>query len=369
MNFKTYYLLTEAKQDIVNLGYPEIVATIFYQQFGKLAYLLAKWFKDYKDPTGDRPNWWLQATSSWRETPSLWDLTTLYAATKDINSYNQALEKLELTPQDYVDLDEQREALKSQIERKLLGDYFFENDFIKEIISKTITDLKPYSQLNFSAAHDKYDKKRIFKEREALKTYPNGYKWIDTGRRCQLVGKLMKNCGSAGLMSNDPDRTVLTLFDSRNKPHVVITYSPNEKRLSSEEGAGSTEAKSKYHDYILDLAKFLGATLDVNRSKSNFLKVKYLLSDLAQNLEQIGDPNDIYHSYFKFNAKNKVYYTNAATVVSEEDVQKMIQGVKSGKITLKNDQNNPIKNVFNYSNQPLLTYHGIQYTPIQQFKA
>lgn len=371
MEFEEFCLLIEAKQDIINLGYPDVVAKLFYERFGNLAFLMSKWFKDYKCSgwiyENNPKDWWRLATQRLSETPSMYDLTYLYDATKDEESYRQACEKLELSRDETVDLDEQRKALEAQINSKFFSDGFFEhNDLIKDIIDGTIKDIAPYKKLTFSAAKDKYDKQKIFKDREPIKVYENGYKWIDAGKRCGLVGKLMKNCGSTGLMGWDVDRTLLTLFDARNKPHVVVTYSPNEKRISSDEGVGSSEVKSKYHDYILDLSKFLGVRFDYDKSKSTALKVKYLLGDFATNIETLPG-GSIYDTYFKFLAKGQEYYTNGNMIVSAEDLKKVTLGISQGQIQLKNDQNNLVKNVFNYLNTSILAGHGVHYIPIQQF--
>ena len=368
MEFKSYYFLAESKRDIVNLHYPEVVAKLFYERFGNLAFLMARWFRDYKYPNAEKPeNWWLQTTSSLRQTPSLWDLTYLHTATKDEESYHAALEKLKISGDDMVDLDEQRAGLEEQIKRMLFSDGFFEhNTLIKDILSGELKDISPYKKLEFGAAKDKYDKQRIFKDRAALRVYENGYKWIDTGMRCQLVGKLMKNCGSAGLMGWDENRTLLTLFDKGNKPHVVVTYSPNEKRISSDEGVGSSEVKGKYHDYILDLAKFLGARFDVDKTKSTFLKVKYLLSGIAERLEELPG-GTVYDTYFRFSANNQEYYTNGRVVVSDADMKKATLMVGRGEIQLKNDQKNVVKNTFNHLNQPILSSHSVVYIPIEKF--
>lgn len=368
MEFKSFYFLVESKRDIVNLHYPEVVAKLFYERFGNLAFLMARWFRDYKYPNTEKPeNWWLQTTSSLRTTPSLWDLTHLHTATKDEGSYRVALEKLEIPKDEFVDLDEQRGMLEGQIKRMLFSDGFFEhNTLIKDILSGELKDISPYKKLEFGMAKDKYDKQRIFKDRAALRVYENGYKWIDIGMRCQLVGKLMKNCGSAGLMGWDENRTLLTLFDNHNKPHVVVTYSPNEKRISSDEGIGSSEVKSKYHDYILDLAKFLGVRFDVDKTKSTYLKVKYLLSGIAERLEELPGGN-VYDTYFRFSTNNQEYYTNGRLVVSDVDMKKATLMASRGEIELRNDQKNVVKNTFNYLNQPILSSHGVVYIPIDKF--
>ena len=368
MGFKSFYFLVESKQDIVNLHYPEIVAKLFYERFGNLSFLMARWFRDYKYDNIEKPeNWWLQTMSSLQNSSSLWDLTYLYTATKNEESYRAALDRLDIHKDEFVDLEEERVILEDRIKKMLFSDGFFEyNILIKDILSGELKDISPYKKLEFGIAKDKYDKQRIFKDRAALRIYENGYKWIDTGMRCQLVGKLMKNCGSAGVMSRDENRTLLTLFDSRNKPHVVVTYSPKEKRISSDEGIGSSEVKNKYHDYILDLAKFLGVRFDVDRTRSTYLKVKYLLSGVADRLEELpgGERND---TYFRFSMNNQEYYTNGTLVVSDIDMKRANLMVSRGEIELRNDQNNVVKNTFNHMNQPILARNGVVYIPIVKF--
>jgi len=38
--------LFESKQTIMNLGFPEVVASIFNELFGNKAFIIAKWFRD-----------------------------------------------------------------------------------------------------------------------------------------------------------------------------------------------------------------------------------------------------------------------------------------------------------------------------------
>jgi hypothetical protein len=40
-------MLQESKQGIINLGFPEVIASILYKRFGNKASLIAKWVKDY----------------------------------------------------------------------------------------------------------------------------------------------------------------------------------------------------------------------------------------------------------------------------------------------------------------------------------
>lgn len=359
MDFKEW-LLNEAKADIIGLGFPEIIAKILHERFGNLAYLIAKWFRDYKYQPDPKPdNWWLQTTSSLRGT-SLYDLTDLYKSTTDEDSYKKALYRKGISDENFLDLDYEKQELKKQIENQFLNDYFFKDEFINQVIAGQIKDINNYKKLNFKSARDKFDKKSIFQEREPLKTYSNGYKWIDVGQRCQLVGGLMKNCGSAGLMSMDEDRTLLVLFDDKNKPHIIVTYSPNEKRIAQDQGIGSTEPKEKYHDYILDLANFLNVRYDVEKSKSPKLIAKYLISKATNDFQEIPIKDD-WSAYFKFKLNGKDYITNSREFISLDDIHKVEQAIQSKKIELKNNYGNLIQRTFNHQNRDILMNLGINF--------
>jgi len=374
MRFKEW-LLNESKQSIIGLNYPEVIASLLHEQYDKNAFTIAKWFRDYKFSRPDPPkNWWLQVTGDYRQTPSLFDLTLLYGATKSPEEYKAALDKLELKRDedwvyDDIYLKEQREALRRQIKARFFDDGFFKyNDIIQDITNGKLTNIAPYKKLNFWDAQHKYDSERIFDETEPLKTYRNGFKWIDAGRKCHLVGHLMKNCGSVGLMSTDDDRTLLALFDPNNKPHVVVTYSPNENRLSSEEGMASTAVKSKYHRYILDLGDFLGAELDTGRMSSKLLKMKYLLGGAVTGLKQIGG-SDPYNEFFKFTMQGKEYVSDSHVVVSKEDLERAQAAIKQGEVKVSNVGPWIVRTVFSHLNQPRLANYGITYTPLQQVAA
>ena len=143
-----------------------------------------------------------------------------------------------------------------------------------------------------------------------LKTYPDGWKWIDAGKKCHIIGDKMRNCGSTGVMGTDADRTMLTLFDPNNEPHVVATYSPNEKRISGVEGGASTQIKPEYIPYVLDLIKTLDVNLDVSHEKSKELKIRYLLGDKIKSLKAIYE--SLYNNVYKITTKlGKVFYTDS----------------------------------------------------------
>lgn len=373
MKFKEWFesFLTESKQSIINLKYPKIIAKILHEKFGQKAFLIAKWFREYRFSNEVPDNWWLQITSDYRRTPSLYDLTVLYDAADDPETYKNALEKLDMfhQPGRYAADHEQghKKIIKTQIESQFFNESFFTYSIIANIMNGTLKDIAPYKKLNFWGAQHKYDEKNIFQDTLPVKSYKNGYKWINVGKRCTLIGSLMRNCGSAGLMSWDSSAVMIVLFGPENTPHVVVTYSPNEKRISGDEGGASTKVKSKYHTYILDLAQTLGAKFDAVKSKSALLKMKYLLQGIATDIRSINQ-DSIYDELFTFKIQGKVYYSNGYVMVSKEDVEKVQNAVKQGTITLLNKQRSIIKNTFNHRNQEMLADFGVKYIILNQYK-
>lgn len=332
---KLYYILFESKQNIINLGFPNIIASLLYENFGKNAFIIAKWQKDYKSfQFKDReantitfpPYWWQIANrrlSFDRSKLDLTDLVEIYdAASISEEKYNEVMTKHEFTIHEPFNQKEILEDIKTEIENFFFRDTFFISTLIEDIKSGKLTDLKPYKDLSFEDAKDKYDKKRIFKNTPSIKEYPNGWRWINIGARCQLIGKQMKNCGSAGVMSMDEDRTIIALFDSQNKPHVMLTYSPNEKRLSGDEGVGGTAVKANYHEYILDLATHLGVKFDYMKSKSNVLMLKGALKGQVKSIELI-EKFTITEIYKLTMNDDSVYYTDTYNVISENDIMNL----------------------------------------------
>jgi len=372
MQFRQF-LLTESKQEIVRLGYPEIIAQILQKHFDKNAYLIARWFIEYR--FGDREvpgNWWLQVAGNLRDTSNLFDLTYLYAATKSPEAYDAALKKLDLSldaedsHRDEYYLADTRKELAAQIEDRFFNETFFINSIIKDIKDGKLTNLAPYKKMLFWSAEEAYDKKRIFDDKKPIKTYSNGYKWIDAGRRCHLVGNQMKHCGSVGIMSMDKNATMLTLFSPENKAHVTVTYSPNERRISGDVGVGSSAVKPEYHPYVLDLAQMLNAEFDVIKSKSKFLGLKYQLRNKASNVERL-DVSSVYDEYFRFTIDRQEYYTNGYEVVTKADLIKFKQAVSQGSVKLNNNGINVFTNLFHHYNRDVTRKLGINYTPIQTF--
>lgn len=326
--------LFESKQTLLNVGFPEVIASLFYEIFPKNTILLAKWFREYSTYNKENEkDWWRMRFSSFfrsRDTLDLYGLVKLYEAGKKTQKdYNVARQELGLWvdpdeieyPDTKVD-SETLSDLRETIKEKLLEDIFFRGTLIEDIMSGKLKDLKPYETLSFQEAKDKYDSLRIFDQRQVIRSYKNGWKWINAGAKCQLVGGLMKNCGSTGVMSSDPDKTMLTLFDPNNKPHVVVTYSPNENRISGDEGAASTAVKDAYHKYVLDLADHLGAKFDAEKSKSKVLKIKAILRDKLKSIKQIGPKDTTFPYWFVTLQDGNEYYSDGFIMVPAQHFEK-----------------------------------------------
>lgn len=365
MNFKEWIVINEAKHNLTSLGYPDVVASILIEKFGSLANLFAKWFIEYSY-TGEPPaNWWLLVTGDWKQNPSLFDLTRLYETLlkNGKEAYLELIRKMELNvhADQNLNVKKEKDRLKEQIKIKFLNKHFFDYGIVKEIIEKRENPAE-YKKLTIKQAQEKYDNKNMFEKRPKIKTYPNGYKWIDIGKSCITLGDKMRNCGSAGLMSWDADRTILALFDDHNNPHVIVTYSPNEKRISGDEGRATTAVKSEYHDYILDLCEFLGAEFDTGKTRSDELKLKYLLKGKASNIRKVND--DIYDTIYRFNLDDKEYFSNSRIAISKDELFKLKDLIKNNKIELRTDTKNLIKNALHYNNVDYLAKDGINYLRI-----
>jgi len=366
-------LITESVQSIVNVGFPKIIANLLFKKFGNKAFTVAQWYRSYHG-YGDKKDWFEWSNRSFsRSNLSLMDCIDLYNATDTPEHYLEMLKKLDLSNDDFLgtefELKEIRESWAEEIEEKFFKNVFFTAyTLMTDIMSGKLTDIKPYENMKFQDASLKYDEKRVFGEMTPLKIYPNGYKWINVGKRCGLLGYYMKNCGSAGLMSTDSDRTLIGLFDSNHKPHIVVTYSPNEKRISGDEGVAGVEAKAEYHDYILDLSNILGAKFDIGRTKSKLLKLKSVLQNKATDLKKIEvsrTPSIYDDEFFRFVMEGKLYYSNGYYIVSGEDIQKVSQAVKTKTLNLRNNQGNKIKEVFNSYNRDSLKQFGVSFIPVE----
>lgn len=287
-------LLESSKQNIVNLGYPKIIASIIYNKFGKNSFIIAKWIKEtnnYKAPVGEEKRWWYYSNRKgfFSKELGLVELLELYESSNSLDNYIKKREEMGLhidkESMDELDMDEVRNYIMIKMDEKLMEEYIFTTTLLKAILSNRINNMKEYSKLSFDDALERYNEKNVFGKVVPLRVYNDGYRWIDVGRKCELIQSKMKNCGSVGLMSRDKDATMISLFDKLNRPHVIVTYSPSEHRISGIQGIASSVIKSEYHDYVLDLADFLEANIDYHREKSKLLAIKSMLRGNYRDIE------------------------------------------------------------------------------------
>ena len=339
--FKEWFFLSESVQQITNLGFPAEVAKIIKKHFGKNAYKIAQWFKEYETAGIDLDDskWWNDRLGEQRPVrggASLNSIIRVMRATDSPEKVKDALGKngFYVDDKDVYDdyrMQEIKDGFAQELEEQLMKNIFFRaHPFIKDIQSGKIK-MDAYKNLNFKDAHEKYEEKKLFREAKPIVEYPNGMKWIEAGTYCKLLGNAMRNCGSIGVMSTDPDRKIIALFDAHNNPHVMLTYSPNHNRISGEQGKASTKIKPEYDHYVLDLAEKLGATYDwMSQGAHNRTQLKYLLGDDSRTLEQIGGTEE--EPYYSFYQDGKKYYTDTFKVASQEQVDKAKELIKNGEL-------------------------------------
>jgi len=332
---KSFIFEMPSKSLLVGMGFPEVVASIFIEKFDNKAFLLARWFKEYSGGK-DENKWWRLAFKLFPYGKmNIYGLVEAYEALErsSFEEYHKirqeyGMESSSYNPENYKtqNLEKLKSLYKEEIEKNLTEDPFFNRSLIKGILNGSITDLKPYKDLEFREAQDKLDKKSLFKDPgKVVKRYENGWRWIDGGAKCDLIGKQMKNCGSAGLMSTDDFRTLMVLFNNKNQAKAIVTYSPTQNRLSSAEGQASTELKDVYHDYILDLERVLGAEYDFIKSdRSKLLNMKSMLKNKLASVERIG--RNTYNEIFKITLTDGTsYYTDSFDAAPAEEIENLFE--------------------------------------------
>lgn len=319
-------VLLEAKQSIINLGIPQIIAAILQEKYGKMAYTIARWYKELQFSYSQKDkDWWRTMIHGFNK-PTIVQIADLYEAseryldgTTSFEEYNKIRDKLDfekIKPDQKPNL----ESLKRYIVEQFFSENFFSSNLIQDISKGKLKSIQPYAKLNFVDALEKYEEKKFFQDKEPVKTYSNGWKWVDAGAKCALVGKQMKNCGSTGVMGTDRDRTLMVLVDPSNNPHVISTYSPNDNKLSNVEGQASTGVKDEYVDYVIDLASILNAELDMSNNKSRFLRLKSAFKTEVTRLPVSGGGDEFFIIHMPFGQ----YYSEGYVTFPVNDFDKIV---------------------------------------------
>jgi len=331
MRFIDYYQpLLESKQSVINLGFPPIIAKLFYDKLGEKSYTIARWFKEYHTYTESAakdPKWWYHITHSFRRSdPDIAEYVKAYTACDNLNKeqFIKILNHLDIDidPDKVTDeyMTEEKYQYLYEIKELIWQNVFFKNTLIRDILRGHVTDVNQYKDLSFKDATEKYNRKKIFQDKEPALTFADGYRWIDAGDKCELVAGLMKNCGSTGVMGTDSDRTMYVLFDKHDKGHIIITYSPNQHKLSEPQGVAVTKPKEKYFPYIFSLADHLKAYIRAD-TKSTLLNVNIVLRGKVKSITELSDPEEDYNLMMHIVGKSgKQYYTNGYTAITPQTI-------------------------------------------------
>ena len=324
-----------------NLGFPNSLEKAFEDIFGQdRATTYGKWFKEYEGGLrfGGR---WFSGISRVKSGSglNLLDCVDMLEAIRanDEEKFHQLLEIDEWS--DNYDSrgakerlkdrlkEESMEAVKPYLEEQLRNGLiddaiFFTRDIVKDREKIKKQEFKQYSKMSFDDASGKYSKIKAFSESEEVMTFVDGHRWLNVGPKCQFVGREMKNCGSTGVMSSDRDKTMLILVDTKNKPRIVATLSPNEKRLSGVEGSAGTQPKEEYYDHIVELADFLDVKFDITRSDSFLLNLKYLFRGVKIKIKQLKTDNE-YRRIYKISLPDKRnIYSDTSLFILEDQARK-----------------------------------------------
>jgi hypothetical protein len=129
-------------------------------------------------------------------------------------------------------------------------------------------------------------------------------------------------------MSCDPNSSLIVLFDKNDKPHIIVTYSPNDNKISYPQGVASSSVKMKYTFYLKDLLKLLGAELIDHENKARIIILKTKMGDDIQWIKEIRISND---TIYEFKKDGINYYTDGYRYVSAKDVEEYasFHGIKN----------------------------------------
>jgi hypothetical protein len=332
-SIRNFFKIASSKQQIIGLGYPEVYAEVFFSKFGnKNAYILAKWMKEHYAKAYPGATNFIDAIDNARHDGlplgvfrEGYDAAGISEDEYDAWAESEGLPMLSEAGYSFVlgnyprSLEDQRSSLKRKLTEGFEELNFFYKDLITDIVSGKLTDIAQYKKMDFNSARDKYIEKKLFKDSPAMVRYESGHKWVDVGKRCGYIGREMKNCGSTGVMSMDSDKTALVLFGPSDKPHVIVTYSPNDGRISGIEGSGGSKPKAKYHEYILDLEEHLGVPIKDNSIKNYDLHLKSLFKEFRELSVSKMDVDDKRSEYFFIETENKNFYSRGTEVITESD--------------------------------------------------
>lgn len=318
--------LFESIQSIVNLRVPKLLAKLLFNKFGKNAYTVSKWFTEYYSYGRNNSDFDRNfGTSYGPNHDTIICLKLLNAMDIGEEEYVKVSKQLGFDGSGFGDTYHERE-LRKELEENFFNATFFKSEIIRDLINGKIKNLKQYENLTFEEADNLYSEKTTYTNKKPFKVYDTGFKWVNVGTKSKFIARGMKNCGSTGVMGCDPDRTMFVLFDKNDKPHVITTYSPNERKIHGIEGVAGSEVKQEYIDYTIDLAKTLKVKFDDSSNKAPLAWIKLHFGSEVEDIKKIGD--DISQIKLK---NGQEFYSNKYSIAPKHVIDDVIKSQEFAK--------------------------------------
>nr|BDD46244.1 hypothetical protein 76 [bacterium] len=318
--------LADRRGAIKRLGTPKHLANYLQEVYGKNSYQIAKWLKEYYTFDSDATSLygkdrWLTRLRDYSQDGTASDFSELIDFFYDLLKIDSEEKRIELylgyelikfmgwewhatnAFGDNLLSDEKYkkhchsmiEGLKEYLKNSIR--IFEDMDFIKEIRSGEIRDLGQYKNLPIEVARLNYYHKWLPK-REPVLEFPDGFAWYDVGKRHRLIGNMMGNCGSIGVMTMEEGASMLVLVNEEKEPMVIATYEPDRGAIRHIEGQRhSRSVAQEYWDKIKALAQHLGVS-EIEADKCPMLPA-YIQRDISipRKLEDFSSP---WHTYFTY---------------------------------------------------------------------
>lgn len=255
--------LADSRSRIIQLLHfsPES-ANYLHKTYGKHAFLIGKWTHEANFGVGNIDSSIEEKLKSYGDISGIKFLRTL----KDLNEILEAVKELYALPEierkDFWNSSSVAKKYDLRWWTKEKSDPYFSHPLSDRSLRYVINELRSsiekffsyinnfdivkaaregkvnldeYKRLTLQEAEEKYQEKLVAEGFPTILEI-NGWRWVNSGRSCRWIGKEMKNCGSAGVMAGSEERTILALLDDQNKPHAILTWSPDIGLITGLEG-------------------------------------------------------------------------------------------------------------------------------------
>jgi len=319
--------LSDRRGAIKKLGFPGPVADILHDDFGKAAYQVALWLKEYYGGFHEqawRSAGWVERINNLNTDFNVKDYSELVDFFKNLRnlsyqerlsafSANELLTELDMSwlakedPHHFR--DENIEGLIKSYQGKFKKEIrdslsiFYMTDFIREILSGEITNLAPYKGMKLRDARERFFHSWL-PQQAPVHTHPDGYAWYAFGKKNYYLGNLLNNCGSLGVMTGEKDAQLLALLDPDKNPVGVATWEPSRGAIRHFEGKSGKGLPAEFWEHAKGLREALGAE-QTQAHQTPFLET-FLMKSISEPefLEEYSSP---FSKIFKFSDPDGVW--------------------------------------------------------------